>query len=625
MQPQLVVARKVTNLLIFMILSALLASCVPVEQQQAKYKWKAITNLSNAGNIDAAIAEGHKLLNENPNDPGTLYWLADAYKDKGQTEEAEKLYLKIANKDEFDPDFFAGAHINLGWMYMSDTEKALPHFELALKVRPMLLDALVPRNKIYLYQGRYSEALTGFEHLLSNPGITNQNILNFNQKYEGYRGKAFALLGLGAVEAALATLDKAEADKIYSTEWDRALIYYATGNEAKLQRLYANRGVLNVEIKDYVGAEGHNGAEIVAVTAGGPADRAGLLVGDILLQIGDKSFDNGAEFVDLVGSFSAGQTVQIDLLRNGQPLMLKATLAPGYLDVVVNWAAQQNIIAPILAQREAVTRIDKEIANGNLRQALQLCLDHLWVTSTDSEQRPIMEKAIAIVQRLDPAPAIPEEAVRHAARAEAFLKAASSYDETSKAFEEFEAALRLAPWWADAWFNLGIAQKGSGDPAAAIDSLKMFMLAAPDDPATPQVQREVYGLEVEVERATSQGEWQGRWTDFSSIYELRLDGNQASLLHQTIDQGDRDNGFSDGDVRFSGIIEGNRLRGKKVFHGIDSDVARCFGTTYDKDITVEMGDNGYTLTAHWQSSNFKIQSCQVTGLEDQSMTYWRLP
>ncbi len=622
MQSHFIIARKVTALFIVMALAILLTSCVPVENQQAKYKWKAITNLSNAGDLDAAIAEGHKLLKSNPNDPGTLYWLADAYKAKGEKAEAEKLYLKIVSDSvTYDASFFSGAHINLGWMYKSDKGKALGHLEQALKVMPMMRDALVPRNNIYLYQGRYREALAGFEHLLSNPGISDTNILNFNQKFEGYRGKAFALLGLGEVEAAKAVLNETESSNTYSAEWDRVLFDYATGNIAKIKSVYVKQGWLGTEFKDYVTADGRKGVEIIRVFDGSPAERAGFLKDDVILQVGERTFDSQQEFASTIKSYQAGQTVPLLMLRGGQSRTIDVVLG-SYIDTVIEWAGRQPEIIPILAQNDTLSRADKEITDGNLRQALQICLDHLWVSAPGSEQRPIMKKVMSIVRRLDPPPAIPEEAVRHAARAEAYLKSATDINGTNKAYEEFEAALRLAPWWADAWFNLGIAQKTAGDPASAIESLQMFLLTAPNDPAAPQVQREIYSLEVEAENPY---QWRGQWSDGTSLYHLQRDGDQASVIFVNPDSIDAKLGFRAGDLHFSGSISGNRLTGKRVFHGESENVKKCFGETFDRDTTVEMGDNGYTLTAQWQSSTFQIKSCEITALEEQTRKYYRLP
>lgn len=618
--------RQLATLVLTIFICSLISACAPGTGSQTTQKWAAVRDLSTESNHDAAIAEAQKLLQIEPDNPGTLYWLANAYLKTGQTEEAEKAYGKIINKTN-DPDWIVGSHIKMAWIYHTrDTEKALRHSSQALKVKPLMGDALILQGWEYIFQGRYRQALTDFEHILENPGVEKSYILNFNMSYEGHRGKASALFGLGRTEKALTELTLAEsAAKNWSAEWDRALIYYATNNEAKLQEIYGGQGLLNAKIKDYTGNDGHKGVEVVAVTVGGPADLAGVRAGDILLQIGGESFGNTAEFQTAVRSCPAGQSVPIHLLRDAHPLKLSATLA-SYLDVVMNWAPQQPIIVALLAQREALEQIDREENSGNLREALQLCLNHLKTAPAGGAQGPLKEKSIRIARRLDPPPAVPEEAVRHAARAEAYLKSAAGSEEFKKALAEFDAALLLAPWWADAWFNLGVAQKNSGDPVGAIHSLRMFLLAAPDDRAAPQVQREIYSLEVEAEQIAGQGQWIGQWADVGgSRYRMSRTGDLVTFTYIQPDQTDTARGFRPGDLKFSGTLTGNRLRGKRVFLAATPDESRCFGATYEKDMTGELEDNGFAISARWMSSNFLIKSCQRTTEDAQVEKYFRLP
>ena len=60
------------------------------------------------------------------------------------------------------------------------------------------------------------------------------------------------------------------------------------------------------------------------VVAGGPADRAGLLPGDLLLAVDGSAVADGIAFIDIMRA-SAGKTVQVALQRAGQPLTLAVT------------------------------------------------------------------------------------------------------------------------------------------------------------------------------------------------------------------------------------------------------------------------------------------------------------
>ncbi len=68
------------------------------------------------------------------------------------------------------------------------------------------------------------------------------------------------------------------------------------------------------------------GVYIQEVGQGTPAEQAGLRVGDILTQIGDKAFDENTRFVNALYQFMPGQTVPITILRDGQTLTLEVIL-----------------------------------------------------------------------------------------------------------------------------------------------------------------------------------------------------------------------------------------------------------------------------------------------------------
>ncbi|GGO71422.1 S1C family serine protease [Nonomuraea cavernae] len=69
------------------------------------------------------------------------------------------------------------------------------------------------------------------------------------------------------------------------------------------------------------------GALIRQVTAGSPAEKAGLKQGDLITKIGDKAVDAGDTVVGQVRGFKVGQQVQITYMRDGKTSNVTVTLA----------------------------------------------------------------------------------------------------------------------------------------------------------------------------------------------------------------------------------------------------------------------------------------------------------
>lgn len=111
----------------------------------------------------------------------------------------------------------------------------------------------------------------------------------------------------------------------------------------------------------------------------------------------------------------------------------------------------------------------------------------------------LREKIINLALTMKPAPAIPEEAERNFVRGTAFFAKATDSNGYQKAIAEFEAAANLAPWMALAYYNLGIAQEKAGLYGEALQSLKFYLLAAPDAKNARDVKNKIYSLEVDAE------------------------------------------------------------------------------------------------------------------------------
>ncbi len=74
------------------------------------------------------------------------------------------------------------------------------------------------------------------------------------------------------------------------------------------------------EISDSLGLHGRKGALVADLTPGGPAERAGLQPGDVVLGIDGHPVDSADELTRNVAGVHPGQVARLEVLRNGRTL-----------------------------------------------------------------------------------------------------------------------------------------------------------------------------------------------------------------------------------------------------------------------------------------------------------------
>ena len=68
------------------------------------------------------------------------------------------------------------------------------------------------------------------------------------------------------------------------------------------------------------------GVYVQLVTEGGASDRAGVKVGDCIIAIGDVAVSTVDEIKGQLNNYSVGDTVQLQVIREGRTLTLNVTL-----------------------------------------------------------------------------------------------------------------------------------------------------------------------------------------------------------------------------------------------------------------------------------------------------------
>jgi Do/DeqQ family serine protease len=78
---------------------------------------------------------------------------------------------------------------------------------------------------------------------------------------------------------------------------------------------------LTPELAASLGAQGQQGVLVAGVMRGGPAARASIRPGDVIIAIDRKPAREAAGLLNQVAGLSPGNTVQVDLLRDGKPIV----------------------------------------------------------------------------------------------------------------------------------------------------------------------------------------------------------------------------------------------------------------------------------------------------------------
>ena len=83
---------------------------------------------------------------------------------------------------------------------------------------------------------------------------------------------------------------------------------------------------LTPEMTEKFGLQEVKGVFIANVTKDGPADKAGIKKGDVLLKLDGREIFSGEQFLEEIRSHNPGDVVQIEVWRNREIVVFEATL-----------------------------------------------------------------------------------------------------------------------------------------------------------------------------------------------------------------------------------------------------------------------------------------------------------
>ncbi len=164
----------------------------------------------------------------------------------------------------------------------------------------------------------------------------------------------------------------------------------------------------------------------------------------------------------------------------------------GLATLAGSWAPAQE--APASADTQAAQPAKPD----DNAQALNQLVADLQKNPGDSGLR---EKIIKLAANMNPAPAIPDEADRHSARAAAFAKMAKSNADYDLTIAEYQQALQIAPWWGAAYYKLAVVLEATERFDEAANNLKLFLLTNPSKKNAGEAKERLYSIEAEKELA----------------------------------------------------------------------------------------------------------------------------
>lgn len=143
----------------------------------------------------------------------------------------------------------------------------------------------------------------------------------------------------------------------------------------KPMRGYLGIGVQSVsqDIADSMGLSSRKGAIVSSTNPGGPADKAGVKPGDIILSLNNEDIDTSDELVKMLARMEIGKTVPMKVFRDGKQLNLKVKLGerPPPEELYAS-ASGDNAPTPQTNESASILSMDLRPITPEMQQQMEL-------------------------------------------------------------------------------------------------------------------------------------------------------------------------------------------------------------------------------------------------------------
>jgi serine protease Do len=138
-----------------------------------------------------------------------------------------------------------------------------------------------------------------------------------------------------------------------------------------------------------------SGALVEEITPGGPADKAGIKNGDVIRKLNGQIVEGRDQLTAMVTSINPGTEVKLDILRDGQPMTIHATLGerPANLSITagVGKAPSEGALRGITVQNLTPALRDRLGLPGDVRGVVITDVDSSSPAAQTLQQGDVIE------------------------------------------------------------------------------------------------------------------------------------------------------------------------------------------------------------------------------------------
>lgn len=265
---------------------------------------------------------------------------------------------------------------------------------------------------------------------------------------------------------------------------------------------------------------------------------------------------------------------------------------------------------------------------GDPSEAIRQCVNGLGTVEKGSaEEQRLRLRAITAALKMSPPPDVPMEAKRLVARGQAGIEMGQSKSDFADAAAEFEKGIQIAPWWAEAYKGLGMANEKAATYRQAMVAYDFYMKAAPNAVDVAEVQSKIFKLEYAADREQKQAfekviamkeanarlqGLQGLWREKDKPGHVWQATVQNGMFVASRPGATEDGAYHRGQYAIRASIKGAALDGTLSAPPMEIIDSACEVNASEQPLTGTISEDGKTITVKYQQTVYSSQAIHAT-------------